>query len=50
MVARLSALLTSRTLLPRNIIFSVSGMMEELSKLKNFTSSGLEPMTFCLVA
>jgi hypothetical protein len=62
MAVNLSAPRTGRTLLPRNILFlmlpvliSVSepqGLVrpEGLGKLKEFTSSGLEPAIFRLVA
>jgi hypothetical protein len=58
MAAKLSALLIGRTLLPRNVIFQllvlipVKGLVrqEGLGKLKKFTTSGLEPATFRLVA
>jgi hypothetical protein len=54
---KLSTLSTGRALLPRNIIFLLSkpqGLVrsEELGKLKKkaFTSLGLEPTTYRLVA
>jgi hypothetical protein len=65
MAVKLSALRTRRTLPPRNIIiFNVSGTHfcwrlskpqglvrpEGLGKFKKFTSSGIEPVTFRLVA
>jgi hypothetical protein len=66
MAVGLSALRTGRTLLPRKIYFSVSGThfcyrlsepqglvrLEGLGKVKEkrFTSSGLEPAAFRLVA
>jgi hypothetical protein len=64
MAVRLSALRTGHTLPPRNIYFSASGthfcyrlhepqglvQLEGLGILKKFTSSGLEPTTFQLIA
>jgi hypothetical protein len=64
MAVRLSVLRTRRTLLPRNIIFYVSGTnlsyrlsepqglvrSEGLGKLKKKISSGIEPATFRFVA